>query len=260
MTAILRLESRKRVRGSIVLLVVFGVLSALYFSMFPGIQEEMEVLEEAFPGYMFDMFMIEEIHTIEGFIAAEIYSFFWALLLPIYFAYVGAGLIAGDVQNRTMDLTLSMPVSRESIVLQKVSALWVPLVVLNVGVPIVVYVGARLIGESFDPVSLAMVHLLSIPYLLVCAGIGLVLSVLVDHVRTARAAALTLVFVLWLVDAVSRVDPDFEWIGEVTPSRYYDQTEILVHQEYALLDAGILFVGFLVLLGVAVLVFIRRDI
>jgi ABC-2 type transport system permease protein len=259
-TAILRVESRKRVRGSVILVVVFALLSALYFSMFPGIQEEMDVIEEAFPEYMFDLFQIEELHTIEGFIAAEIYSFFWVLLVAIYFAYVGAGLVASDVRSRKMDLTLSNPVSRESVVVQKVAALWVPLVALNVGVPIIVYVGALVIGESFDPVALAMVHLLSIPYLLVCAGIGVVLSVVVDHARTARAVALTLVAVLWLVDGVSRVDPDYEWIGALTPSRYYDQTAILVHEEYAFGDAGILLAVFLALLGVAVFVFARRDI
>ncbi|WP_394739244.1 ABC transporter permease [Natronococcus roseus] len=260
MTAILRVESRKRVRGSVILVAVFALLSALYFSMFPGIQAEMDVIEEAFPAYMFDLFQIEELHTIEGFIAAEIYSFFWVLLVAIYFAYVGAGLISSDVRSRKMDLTLSNPVSRESVVLQKVAALWVPLVALNVGVPIIVYVGALAIGESFDPVALAMVHLLSIPYLLVCAGIGVVLSVVVDHPRTARAVALTLVAVLWLVDGVSRVDPDYERIGALTPSRYYDQTAILVHEEYALGDAGILLAAFLALLAVAVCVFARRDI
>ncbi|MFC4439205.1 MULTISPECIES: ABC transporter permease [Natrialbaceae] len=260
MTAVLRLESRKHVRSSVFLIVVFALLSALYFSMFPGIQEEMDVLEEAFPSYMFDLFGIEELHTIEGFIAAEIYSFFWVLLVAIYFAYVGAGLIAGDVQNRKMDLTLSNPVSRESVVLQKVAALWVPLVALNVGVPVIVYVGALVVGESFNPVALAMVHLLSVPYLLVCAGIGLVISVLVDRVRTARAAALSLVFVLWLIDAVSRVDPDFEWIGDFTPSQYYDETAILVREEYAFLDAGVLLVAFFVLLGLALLIFTRQDI
>ncbi|ELZ01292.1 hypothetical protein C482_07356 [Natrialba chahannaoensis JCM 10990] len=260
MTAILRIESRNRVRGSVILLAVFAVLSALYFSMFPGVQEEMDVFEEAFPGFMFELFGIEELHTIEGFIAAEIYSFFWILLVGIYFAYVSAGLIAGDIQDRSMDLILSNPVSRESVVLQKLGALWVPLVALNVGVALIVYVSALAIGESFNPVALAMVHLLSVPYLLVCAGIGLVFSVGIDRVRSARAAALGAVIVLWLVEGVSSLDPDYEWIGAVAPSRYYDQTAILVHEEYALLDAGVLLVAFLGLVVLAVALFVRRDI
>ncbi|NGM68110.1 ABC transporter permease subunit [Natronolimnobius sp. AArcel1] len=259
-TAILRIESGKRVRGSVVLVVVFALLAALYFTMFPGLSEEMEALEEAFPAFFFDLFGIEALHTIEGFIAAEIYSFFWVILVGIYFAYIGAGLIATDIDDRKMDLTLSSPVSRESVVLQKIAALWVPLVVLNVAVPAIVYVGALVIGESFDPVALAMVHLLSIPYLLVCAGIGLVLSVALGRPRTARATAITLVFVLWLVDAVSGLDTDLEWVGTAAPSRYYDETAILVREEYAFADAGVLLAAFLVLLAVAIAIFVRRDI
>ena len=260
MTAILRVESRKRVRGSIVLVVVFALLSALYFSIFPSVQAEADVLEEAFPEIFFELFGIEALHTIEGFVAAEIYSFFWVVLVAIYVAYVSAGLIAGDIRDRRLDLLLSNPVSRESVVLQKVAALWVPLVALNVAVPIIVYVGALVIGESFDPVALAMVHLLSIPYLLVCVGIGLVLSVLVDRVRTARGAAVAIVALQWLIEGISRLDEDFEWIGAVAPSWYYDETEILVHEEYALLDAGLLLAVFLVLIVVAMVVFVRRDI
>ncbi len=228
--------------------------------MFPGIQAEMDVLEEAFPGFMFELFRIEALHTIEGFIAAEIYSFFWVLLVGIYFASIGASMIAGEIHDRKMDLTLSNPISRESVVLQKVAALWVPIVVLNLGVGVIVYLGGVVIDEPFNPVALAMVHLLSVPYLLVCAGIGLVTSVVLQNVRTARAAALSLVIVLWLIEGVSRVDPNFEWVGVVAPSRYYDQTAILVHEEYALLDAGILLIAFFALVGVAVFIFTRRDI
>ena len=259
-TAILRVETGKRVRSSVVLVSVFALLAAMYFSMFPSLQAEMEVLEDAFPAFFFELFGIEALHTIEGFIAAEIYSFFWVVLVGIYFAYIGAGMIAKDVSERKMDLTLSNPVSRESVLLQKVAAFWLPIVVLNGGVGAIVFIGGALIGEPFNPVAVTMVHLLSIPYLLVCGAIGLVISVTIDRVRTARAVALTVVFALWLVDSVSRLDENYEWIGAVGPSRYYDQTAILVREEYAFVDAGILLIAFLVLLGIALVIFTRRDI
>ncbi len=260
MTAILRLESRKRLRGPVVLVGVFAVFSAMYFSIFPEFAEDAEELIEAFPEWMFEFFGLDALHTIEGFIAAEIYSFFWVLLVGIYFAWVGGGLIARDIQTRRMDLTLSNPVSRESVLLQKVASLWVPIAVLNVSVPLIVYVGSRLIDETMNPVALAMVHLLSIPYFLVCAGFGVVLSVVLDRARSAQAGAFGLVVVLWLVDGASRLDPDYEWVGAFTPSRYYNETAILVHEEYAFLDAGLLLVAFLLLLGLAVALFTRRDI
>ncbi|MDR5674575.1 ABC-type transport system involved in multi-copper enzyme maturation, permease component [Halalkaliarchaeum sp. AArc-CO] len=261
MTAILRSESRRLQRSSVVLVVVFALLSVLYFSMFPELGgEEAEELFEAFPEAMFDLFGIEAIHTIEGFIAAEVYSFFWVILLGIYFAYVGAGMIAGDIEDRKMDLTLANPVSRESVLVQKIAAFWVPLVVLNTVVPVIVYVGSRLIEEPIDGVAIAMVHLLSVPYLLVCAGIGILLSVVIDRKRTAQSTALGLVFVLWLIEGTSNMASDYEWVGYFTPSRYYDETAILVREEYAFLDAAILLSAFLLLVLLAVGIFVRRDI
>lgn len=260
MTAILRNESTKLARGSGILLAVFAVLSVLYFSIFPEFSDQAVDIQEAFPERMMDFFGLEALHTIEGFIAAEIYSFFWVLLIGIYFAFVSAGTIAGDVESRKMDLTLSNPVSRERVVAQKVAALWVPLVALNIGVPVIVYVGSSMIDETIDPVSLAMVHLLGIPYLLVCAAIGLVVSVSIDRTRSAQGAALVLVFVLWLVDSVSQLDPDYEWIGYLTPSRYYDETDILVNGKYAFFDAAVLLAAFILLMLVAVGLFIKRDI
>lgn len=260
MTAILRNESKQLQRSSVILLGVFAVLSALYFSMFPSISEDAEALMEAFPEAMLDFIGIDALHTIEGFIAAELYAFFWVVLLPIYFAYVGAGTIAGDIENRKMDLTLSNPVSRESVLIQKVTALFVPLTVLNVGVPIIVYFSAVFIGESISPVALVMVHLLSVPYLLVCAAIGVTLSVVIVRVRSAQAVGLGGVFILWLIDSASRLDPDYEWIGYFTPSRYYEPTDILVHEEYAFFDAAVLLVAFVLLLLLAAGIFVERDI
>lgn len=260
MTAILRNESRRLVRSSVLLTGMFALLAAFLFAAFPGFADEAGFIEEAFPPVLVGLFGFEAIHTIEGFVAGYVFPLVWVLFAGIFFAYISAGLIVEDVRTRKMDLVLSSPVSRESVVLQKIAALWVPLVVLNVGMWLVIVAGANVLGETIDLVDLGVALLLSIPYLLVCAGIGLVLSVVLDRVESAQVTALGLVFVLWLVEGLSHMDPDFEWIGDLTPSRYFDPTAILVHGEYAYGDAGILLVAFLGLLALAVGIFTRRDI
>ncbi|MDQ2050466.1 ABC transporter permease subunit [Natronolimnohabitans sp. A-GB9] len=260
MTAILRAESRQLTRSSIVLTGLLGLLLAFVLAVFPGFAEEAELIEEAFPPVLLGLLGIEEIHTIEGFVGGYVFSIVWLLFAGIYFAYVSAGMIVDDIRTRRMDLLLSTPVSRESVVLQKVAALWVPLVALHVGLFAVLYVGIQVISETLDPATLVLAHLLTVPYLLVCAGIGIVLSVVLERVETAQAAAPALVFVLWLVDGLTHMDQDFEWIGAITPSRYFDPGAILVHEEYAFTDAGVLLAAFLVLLAIAIVVFVRRDI
>ena len=260
MTAIALDESRKLRRGSLILTGVFAMLSAFMLAIFPAMKEEAELIEEAYPEYVLVLLGFEEMHTIEGFAGGYVYPFVWILFGGVYFAYVGGGLIAGDIRSRKMDLTLANPVSRESVLAQKVAALWVPLVALNAGLLAVMFVGSRLIGDPLALVDVGLVHLLSIPYLLVCAGIGVVFSVVFDRVGRAQVTALGLVFLLWLVDGISLMEPDYEWVGEFTPSRYYDPSAILVHEEYAFFDGAVLLVAFLALLGVATLLFTRRDI
>ena len=260
MTAILRTESGSRVRGSVVLLGAFALIGLFLFAAFPGFADEAELVEETFPDALVVVFGFEEIHTIEGFVGGHVYPLLWVLFTGIYFAYTGAGLVAGDIDSRRMDLLLASPVSRESVLLQKVATLWVPLVVLNVGLFAVVLAGAFAVGEWVDPVTLAWVHLLSVPYLLVCAGVGVVLSVTVGRRETAELGALGAVFVLWLVDGIAELSPEYEWVGRLTPSRYYDPSGVLVHGETPLLDAGLLLGTFLLSVVVATTVFVRRDI
>ncbi len=260
MTAILRNESRRLIRSSLILTGAFVLLTAFMLAVFPAMQAEAEMLEEAFPDYLLGLFGLADMHTIEGFTGGYVYSLIWVVFVAVYFAYASAGLIAGDIRTRRMDLTLSNPVSRESVVLQKFASLWVPLLVFNVGVLGTVFVGAQMLGESLDPVAMTMLHLLSVPYLLVCAGIGLVLSVVLDRVGTAQVTALGLVFVLWLAEGLSENVTNFEWVGALTPQHYYDPSAILLTEEYALFDAFVLVLTALGLVALATLIFVRRDI
>lgn len=260
MTAILYTESRMRVRESLVIVGAFGLLSAFLFAAFPAFSDQAELIEDAFPEPLVALFGFEAMHTYEGFLGGYSYPMLIVLFAGIYFAYTSAGMIADDIRTRKMDLTLASPVSRESVVLQKVGALWVPLVILTVGVALINVIGALVLGESLDPHVLLMVHLLSVPYLLCCAGIGLVLSVWLERSETAEIGALGIVFVLWLVEGLADMSPDFSWVGYLTPSRYYDPSAILVHGEFALLEGGVLLGAFFGLLAIATIRFLRRDI
>ncbi|WP_254862154.1 ABC transporter permease [Halovivax gelatinilyticus] len=259
MYAILRLESVRLLRPSALLVGLFALVAGFLFAAFPGFADEADVLDEAMPPVLQAFLGFEEIHTIEGFVAGYAYPLLWVLFGGIFFAYVSAGTISREVGERRMDLTLSNPVSRESVVLQKIGAMWLPLVVLNAGMIAIVLAGVGVLGESIDPLVLTVAHLLSVPYLLVCAGIGLVFSVAIDRVETAQLGAIGVVFLLWLIEGIAEMSPDYEWVGYVSPAYYYDSSAIFVHDEYAYGDAGILLAAFLALVAVATAIFVRRD-
>lgn len=259
MTAILRNQSRLLLRGTALLSGLLLVITFFFLAVFPGIRDEAEALEQAFPDLLAGMMGFEELHTIEGFTSGWLFPFIWVLLIGIYFAYTCASFISEDVRSRHLDLLLSNPVSRESVVLQKFAALWLPLVVLNLVLFVVLVGGSTVLGETIDIAGLVMTQLLAIPYLLACGAIGMVLTVVFDRVGTAQAGAIGAVFILWMLDGVADLESQYEILGVIAPSRYYDPSGILVRNEYALGDAAILLVGTAVLLLIAIVIFVRRD-
>lgn len=257
-----RFEGRRRVRGSLTLALLLGVFSLLIIYIFPSIAEsaaDIDAMIEALPESFREGFGAETYTTIEGFVAAELYQFVWVLLLGLYMAYTGGGLVADDVESGRLYLVLATPVARSRLVLEKFLALFVPIGVLSLVMPVFVFGGSIAIDYPLDPVSLLAVHVLSIPYLLTCAGIGLVLSVVVDRGDVAQRGGIGVVFLLFLLDSVT-AGTDVDWLGVVSPTRYVDPTEILLHETLAVGDALLLLGVALVLVFASLVYFDDRDI
>ncbi|GGL67199.1 hypothetical protein GCM10009039_26520 [Halocalculus aciditolerans] len=251
----------RRLRGTVVLTVGVSLYTAFivwYFSLLDP--EAFKQVAQSLPPAMLEAFGMQAIGSIGGFLGGQIYTFVWLLGLGIYFAYTAAGTIASDIENDRMDLLLSFPVSRSQLLLEKFASLLLPMTVLNIVVGGVTYGLVLAIGETIDPMHLALAHLLSIPYLLVCAAIGMVLSVLVDRAAIAERAAMGAIFVLWMVESAVGTAESVAWLRYISPTHYYQPTPILLTGTYELMDAGILLAGFLGLLIIAQVLFQRRDI
>ena len=255
-----RYEAEGRLRGSVVLSVGIALLGAFYVAMWPSFADvDLDQFLEAWPPALRELFGVESLASIEGFLATELYQFVWVLLLGLYFAYSAAGLVAGDVERHRMDLLLSLPISRTRLLLEKFASLLAPIALVNVVVPAVVYASVLAIGEDLDVGSLLAVHVLSVPYLLACGAIGLVLSAVFDRADVANRLAIGVVFGLFLVESVTAVTAGYERLGALSPTYYYDPSEVLVHGEYDPAGAGALLLATAGLLAVASVLFRRKD-
>jgi ABC-2 type transport system permease protein len=104
-----------------------------------------------------------------------------------------------------------------------------------------------------------MIHLFSIPYILCCAAIGLVFSVLVDRASIAQPGVLGVLFGLFLLESVV-AGTDVELVENLVPMHYLDPTAILLNGEYDLLAAGTMLAATLVLIIASQVWFARKDI
>ena len=255
-----RYEVEGRLRGSLALSALVAVLAAFYVAMWPSFADvDLDRFLEAWPPALRELFGVETLASVEGFLATELYQFVWVLLLGLYVAYSAAGLVAGDVERGRMDLLLSLPLTRTRLLIEKFASLLAPIVLVNAAVPVVVLASVLAVGETIDVPALVAVHALSVPYLLACGAVGLVLSVLVDRADVANRLAIGVVFGLFLVESVTAVTEGYEPLGRVSPTAHYDPTEILVHGEYDLVGSGVLLAATAALLAVAAWLFRRKD-
>lgn len=259
--AVARFEGRNRVRISLVLVVLFSLFGGLYVWIAPEFVagEAMQQLIDSMPPIMIELFGFESLESVEGLLASEYYTFGWIVGLAGYLAYSVAGSVAGDVETARMDTLLAAPVSRRSVLLGKYIALLVPVVFANVAVPAILYFESILVGSPLAIADLAVLHALSIPYLLAWAAVGLLLGTVLTRGRTAGRVALGLVFAGWLFESVIGTT-DFAWLGALTPMRYFDPPAVLVHGTVDVAGAGILLLAAAVMVGTGLVVFERRDI
>ncbi|WP_458188164.1 ABC transporter permease [Haladaptatus sp. NG-WS-4] len=264
MFEITRFEVGKRVRGTLVLTGALVVLIALHVALFPSIQNagiDLDVYIESLPEETRRAFVgnVTTITTIDGFLASQFYQLAWLLVLGVYYAYAAASSVASEVENGTLELVLAHPVSRSQLVVGKFFALVPSMVVVNAISYLAVYVGVRYIDESLDLLDLFALHAYSIGYLLACAAVGMVASVVFNSARRAQTVAFGGIFGMFLVDSLT-FDTDYEWVGDFAFTRYYDVGEILTEGTVAWNDLALLVVVAALLLVASAELFERKDV
>jgi ABC-2 type transport system permease protein len=261
MTSILKYESRRRSKATVVLLVFLALYLLLIVSLYPSIEQAagaMQEYAEALPPAIQESFAIDAITTLEGFLAAEVYQFVWVLLLGLYLAYVGGGMVGSAVETGRIDLLLAAPVSRRRVLVETYLSTLVPILVLNLAMPFVVLGAVMAIGEQLSVTNLLALHFLSIPYLLLTGAIGLALSVVLGRADLAQRGGLGLIFMLFILDSVTS-GTDVEWLGSLSPTRYYSPADVLIDGTIDVGGAVILFVAAVVLVVASATYFENMD-
>lgn len=256
-----RYEAERTLFGSLVVAGGLAAFAAMYVLLAPAMLDSIDwdSFVDLYPAPLVDSFGLRHLGTLAGLIAAQVYKFGWVVVLGIYVTYTAAGTIVGDVETDRMDLLLAGPVSRTQLFAEKYAAIAVPIVLATVVVGTVVYGGSVLIDRTLPLERVLAVHLLAIPYLLCCGAIGMVLSVVAPRRVVAEATAIGVVVGAFVVDTMV-AGTDLDFLGALTPIRYYDPIAIMALGEYAPVDAAILIVATAALLLLAQQVFVRGDI
>lgn len=173
-------------------------------------------------------------------------------------ALAGISVLANEEKERTAEFLLTHPVSRFSVVSQKLLSVLTQVVVLNVVVVGVSLISAAAIGEEFEMKGFILLH---IAYLLmqleiscICFGISAFIR------RGSIGIGLGLALALYFLNIVCNISEQAEFLRYITPYAYADASSIISEDK---LDIGLIAVGAVIaVIGAAVGFFryLKKDI
>lgn len=242
----------------------FGYLVAITatYTFFIDQREAYESLLADYPDALLAVFGVEsgaQLLTPDGYLTSQAFGWLVPLLALALGVGIGASAVAGEEEAGTLDLLLAMPVTRASVVLQKLGAMVVLVLVLGVAV-----FGGTAVGAMAIELDLSMGHLAAASFSGVLLGLvfgtlALAIGAATGRRGTCLGVSSGAALVAFLIHTLAPMVDWLESFHPLTPFYYNAESQPLVnglHWGHAGVLIGLS--GLFVL--IALIAFRRRDI
>lgn len=198
---------------------------------------------------------------LKGFVVVEFLSFWW-MVAGLFIAYVSVSTITGDFEGKRMDLIFSTPISREQYILEKFTAMSViSLVIMLVAVLGLVssIAGMGLSGE-FDSKTAFMGLIGCLPLFIVFAAFGMLTAAIFQKTRVGIGVSFAFVIGGFFLSTFGGYSESLEWMKSISIMNYWDYYSVIFDGVFKMGDFIGLFIAAFVLIGLAILIFKKKDI
>ena len=256
----------RELRANLKSLIIWGVIVVLFvtlgfskFSAYEGNPELLEVLD-SMPQALLDAFNFQAFNltTVTGFFGV-MFTYF-ALILSISAAMWGSDIISKEERDKTVEFSLTLPVTRSRVVTAKTLAVLVNCILL-----LLITLAATLANvsvyqtdsEFFDFLYLGMAALFILQ--LIFLAVGIFLGCAMKQHRRAGAVAVAILLLTYFISVISSLDQNLDFLKYISPFRYFNPA-LLLHEAsldttFLVLSAGIIIAS---LIG-AYITYSRRD-
>lgn len=202
--------------------IVFSLIGFSKFSAFYGNPELLAILDSMPPALISALNMNAfNLTTVTGFYGIMIMYF--GLLLSIAAAMWGSDIISKEERDRTVEFSLTLPVTRRRLVTAKTAA-----ALFNCVILLLVTWGFTVIGaqpyqpdarfNNFVAVSMLAFFIMQLIFL----ALGIFLGCAMTKYKQASALAVSLLLVTYFASILSGLSKDVEFLKYVSPFEYFD--------------------------------------
>jgi ABC-2 type transport system permease protein len=193
-------------------------------------------------------------------LAIYLYSAFYGLLFGGIIAYVSGVAIPLTIENGTLDLALSRPISRTRYYLENWGAMLLSAVILSLLTVFAAWFATRFATRpDLDWGWLWITQGVQSAFLFFAVGLGMLLASFVHASRATGWSAVGLIALGYLLNTFGGLSDKYSWLLKLSPSSYAPGIDLLVYHHLSWWDPVMLLVAGLVLGGVGLMVFNKRD-
>jgi ABC-2 type transport system permease protein len=224
-------------------------LAAMMVSVYPSVRDNaaLNKLVENYPQALKGFFGLTgqlDFTSAAGYLGTELFSFVVPLLLLIAAVAAGSNAIAGEEERGTLELLLSLPVSRRRVTLEKLAALATESVALGLVLWLGLWIGAKIAGMHISAAHLAAATASAVALAVAYGAIALLVGCATGRRGLAIAVSAAAAVAAYLVDSLAPLAHAANTLRPLSPFYHYGGVEALRH--------GLEPLHLLVLLGIAV--------
>jgi ABC-2 type transport system permease protein len=237
----------------------------LYISIYPSVSKDIAQFEQLFQSYpkaLLEAFNIAELKltTLEGYIAAEHFSFIWPLMAILLTLSVSVTSIAGEIESKTITLLLSLPISRRSLLAGKFIATIAASLVFCIVSILPIWPLAELFGFSVSAPSLLKTFAVCVLFMIAIASLGLFVASFVKQKGHAYMIIGGILMMMYVANIVAGLVDNLDFMRYGSIFNYFEPGNILTGS--AVPATSIIVLGVFSLLTVTggMIKFLRRDV
>ena len=203
---------------------------------------------------------LQHISGFSAFLGLELYGAFYGLLFGGILSYIAGSSLPLTIENGTLDLALSRPISRTRYYLELWLSAIIGGIILSILTVFAVWLSTLFVKDAnIDWQWLTITQLLQFAFLFFTAGMGMLFGSFINASRTAGGAAVGIIFLAYAMNILGSLSDKFNWLLKIEPFYYTPAIQALLQHDFTrwypwvLVGAG-LFCGL-----VGLVIFNRRD-
>ncbi|MFX0028711.1 MAG: ABC transporter permease [Candidatus Hermodarchaeota archaeon] len=254
-----------------ILLILGGIIGLLsYFIIYMVEDMDLDAIQDiiaAWPEGMLEFFGDVEIFSnVYGFWSLEILAFMW-LYAGIYIIYMASGLLSQEVEEKTIDLTLSKPITRYNFLGSKISFLYL-FILATMGICFLITMGGMAFSSTFNEEGLFfdrlwLTYIIVVLFLGTLAMFAKLFSTIFLTSRKSMALGVVVLFLMFFLgEFYIYMDESVQGVKYLSAFYYFNPPEYLVHSNFSLYIRDLIVLGSInvVLITASLLVFNKKDI